>query len=274
MADAAQFSVIVMAGRRSGVVNPIAQRAGVSHKCLAPIRGKPLILHVFTALAETPGVKRVRVCMEPDGWDGVRALAGVLQEKDIPLDFVEARDSLADSAHAAAEGLEGPLLFTTADNVLSTPDAMLRTMQAVFAGSDVSVALARREAVLAARGEKPGPTTKNVGPYRFADGRFSNCNLYGLAGAHVIKAAEMFREGGQFSKNRGRLIRAVGLFNVILLLLRLVSLDAAMRRLSRRFGVSIAAARMLDGSQAVDVDSFRTYDFAEKILIQREVSAA
>ena len=30
-------TVIILAGQRAGVVNPLAARAGVSHKCLVPI---------------------------------------------------------------------------------------------------------------------------------------------------------------------------------------------------------------------------------------------
>ena len=38
---------IVLAGQRRGAANPLAVRAGVSHKCLAPIAGKPLVQRVW-----------------------------------------------------------------------------------------------------------------------------------------------------------------------------------------------------------------------------------
>ena len=44
---ASPVTIIVLAGQRAGVVNSLAARAGVSHKCLAPIRGRPLIAHVL-----------------------------------------------------------------------------------------------------------------------------------------------------------------------------------------------------------------------------------
>jgi GTP:adenosylcobinamide-phosphate guanylyltransferase len=263
---AERFSVIVMAAQRAGVVNPLAERAGVSHKCLVPICGKPLTQYVFEVLAGTPGVDRVRVCVEPEVFEPVRALGGSLEARGIPLEFVASAPSLADSAYASAEGLAGPFLITTADNVNMTPEAVLQTMGAIHAGADVTLALARREAVLAARGEVASSKTANVGPYRFSDGRFSNCNMYAMGGVGVLKAAEIFREGGQFSKDRGRLIRAVGRFNVLLYALKLLSLPGAMKRLSRRFGMRIEAVVLADGSQAIDVDNFRTYDLAEKIL--------
>ncbi len=273
MPDTPPFTVIVLAGQRAGIVNPIAERAGVSHKCLAPICGKPLILHVFEMLSETPGVQQVRVSMEQDGWEQVRALSGVVADKGITVDFTESKTTLPDSVYVAAEGIDGPILVTTADNVLTTTKAVLETMQPIFGGADASVGLTERDLVLAARGET-SQSKSTVGFYKFSDGRWCNCNLYAAAGRHVMQGAEIFREGGQFAKNRDRLIRAVGLFNVILLGLGLYSLDGAMRRLSKRLGISIAAARLDDGSQAVDVDSFKTYDFAEMILKQRAAAAS
>ncbi len=274
MAEAPNFTVVVMAGLRAGIVNPIAERAGVSHKCIAPICDKPLISYVFEMLADTPGVSRVRVCMEPDGWDAVGALSSPLDTKGIPLDFVESKISLTDSAYNAAQGIEGPILITTGDNVLTTPDSVLRTMKPIFDGADASVGLTRREALLAARGEKPGPENAKVGSYRFSDGRFCNCNLYAVGGSDVMQVAELFREGGQFAKNRDRLIRAIGLFNVAVMALGLVPLASGMKRLSKRFGIKIAAALIEDGSQAIDVDSFKTYDFAEKILKERQAASS
>ena len=49
------FTVVILAAQRAGVVNAVAQDAGVSHKCLAPIAGKPLIVHVIEALDGHPG---------------------------------------------------------------------------------------------------------------------------------------------------------------------------------------------------------------------------
>jgi len=274
MAEVPQFSIVVMAAQRTGIVNPIAERAGVSHKCIATICGKPLIQYVFEMVANTPGVARVRVCMERDGWDAVKALSGSLADQGIAFDFVESKTTLTDSAYAAAQGIDGPILVTTADNVLTTSEAVLTTMQPIFDGADASVGLTTRDAVIEARSASTLPDKNKVGAYRFSDGYFSNCNLYAVASADVMHAAELFREGGQFAKNRDRLIRAVGLWNVLLLMLGWVSLDGAMKRLSKRFGVNVAAARLADGSQAIDVDSFRTYEFAEMILKERASASA
>ena len=274
MADVRPFSVIVMAAQRAGVLNPLAARAGVSHKCIVPLRGKPLIEYVYEILADTPGVTHVRVSVEPEAWEPVRALAAPLAAKGITFDIVENETSIADSAYKAAEGIEGPFLITTADNVIMTPDAILKAMDPIWGNADVTIGLTTREAVLKARGEQSSPSNQNVGPYKLRDCRISNCNLYGFKGRHVLQAAEFFREGGQFSKNKGRLVRAVGVGTFILGALKLLTLEGLTKRLSKRFRVRIKSVVLEDGSQAIDVDNFRTYDLAEMILEKREAAGA
>ena len=53
----APVTIILLAGQRAGVVNPLAARAGVSHKCLAPIRGRPLIARVLDSARDAPGCR-------------------------------------------------------------------------------------------------------------------------------------------------------------------------------------------------------------------------
>lgn len=262
------FTAVILAAQRGGQLDPLAAEAGVTHKCLVPIVGRPLIQYVLEALAPARGLSRIRICIEPEAVDSVRAVIAACPDLDVPIDFVPARATITDSAYVSAEGVDGPILYTTADNVNLTPEAVERMMASVAAGSDGALGLASREAVLTARSESdlPPANVANVGPYRFADGAFSNCNLYALAGAHVLKMAEAFREGGQFSKKPRRLVGFVGLVNIVLFLFRLITLDQAMKRLSRRVGLKVNAVVLDDGTQAIDVDNPRTYRIAEAIL--------
>lgn len=251
------FTAIVLAAQRAGKLDPLAERAGVSHKCLAPILGEPLIRYVLAAIAPVPGLARIRICIEPFAMDAVRA---VLAPSAVHIDFVPSADTITESAYASAEGVEGPIVFTTADNVNLTSGAMREMLAALAGGGDVAVALATKAAVLAAHPEGQRRF------YSFADDSYSNCNLYAIGSRRALKAAEAFREGGQFAKNPKRLIRAFGLFNVLLVRYRLVSLAGAMRRLSRRFSLRIVAVVLADGAHAIDVDNPRTYDIAETVL--------
>ena len=130
------------------------------------------------------------------------------------------------------------------------------------AGDDGVVALARREDVLAAHPEGQRRF------YRFRDGAYSNCNLYGLS-RRGLTLAESFREGGQFAKHPLRIGRAFGFLNLLLLRYGLVTLERGMRRLGRRFGLTVSALVLADGAHAIDVDNRRTYDIAAGLLDRR-----
>ncbi len=256
---AERFTVVVLAAQRNGRLDPLAAEAGVTHKCLVPIGGQPLLTHVLSALAEVGDIDSVRISVEDGAADRLRPIATL---SGLPVSFVTAADNIADSVYRAAEGATGPVVVTTADNVLLTPAAVRQVMAELASGTDTVVALARKEAVLAAHPQGQRRF------YRFRDGEYSNCNLYGLS-CRGLKLAETFREGGQFAKNPMRIARAFGLVNLLLLRSGLVTLDRAMQRLARRFRVSVAAVVLADGSHAIDVDNKRTYEIAAELLDRR-----
>ena len=253
----AAFCAIVLAGQRVGRVDPLAEAHGVANKSLVEIGGQPLIRHVVDALAATPGLARLRIVVEPERIEAIRAVLRV------PAEFVSAADNLADSVYAAAEGVTEPMLITTSDNVLLTPGAVRATLQALAEGADVALALATEAAVKAAH---PDGQRRF---YRFADDAYSNCNLYALAGGAATKAAESFRSGGQFAKKPLRMIVHLGPINLALLLMGKLTLRGAIKRLSKRFRLRVEPVVLADGAHAIDVDNPRTYACAAEILRRR-----
>jgi GTP:adenosylcobinamide-phosphate guanylyltransferase len=255
------FTAIILAAQRDGKLDPLAERAGVTHKSLAPILGRPLLNYVLDALMAVPGLSRIRICIEPQAVEAVRAITDAVT--GMPVDFVAAKSTITESAYASAEGVAEPMVITTADNVNLTPGAIQQMVHAIAQGADAAVALATKGAVLAAHPEGQRRF------YQFSEDAYSNCNLYALSGPRGLRAAETFREGGQFAKNPKRLIRAFGLLNVLLVRYKLVSLEGAMKRASKRFGFRIDPVVLADGAHAIDVDNARTYDIAEIILKEK-----
>lgn len=258
---------IVLAGQRRGAVNPLATRAGVSHKCLVPIAGQPLIAHVLATLTALPALAEIRISVEPDAEEGLRPVLASFAAAGVPIRLVPSEARLADSLVAAAGEDAGPFLVTTADNVLLTPAAVAQ-VRAALEDADGVAAMARKSSVLAAHPEGQ----RNF--YRFRDDEYANCNIYGLANRKAIDAgAQVFRGGGQFMKSVWRMIAAFGLHNIVLLRLGAFSREAAMRRLSRRLGLVIKAIEFTDGALAVDVDNERTYRVCEELLAERAAGA-
>jgi GTP:adenosylcobinamide-phosphate guanylyltransferase len=255
----ARFTVIILAAQRNGRLDPLALEAGVTHKCLVPIQGRPLLAHVLAALARVDGIDDIRIAVEAGADDKLRTVA---EASGLPVRFTPAADNIADSIYAAAEGVTGPIVVTTADNVLLTPYAVGEVAARLSAGDDIVVALARKEDIQAAHPQ----AQRNF--YEFRDGGFSNCNLYGLS-QRGLKGAEAFRSGGQFMKNPMRIAHAFGIFNLLLMRFGWVTTERAMQRIGRRLGVTASRVILADGAHAVDVDNKRTYDIAAELLDRR-----
>jgi len=252
------FSAIVLAGKRDGRLDPLAANAGVSHKCLVPVAGKPMLLHVLEALDAAQGIGRIVVSIDtPD------IIAPLIRQLGSGRISVEpSAPNLVDSVFGAANASAPPFLVTTADNVNLTP-ASIAEILAASQGADAAVAFARRERVIAAH---PDGQRRF---YRFRGGEYSNCNTYVLGSREALKAAEVFRGGGQFAKFPMRIVRAFGLLNLIRFRYGLATLDGAFRGFSRRFGLTIRPVLVRDGALAIDVDNERTLHVAETILGER-----
>lgn len=260
------MSALVLAGRRGNTLDPLAAAAGVSHKCIVPVAGRPMIAHVLDALAASDAVREIIVSI--DEVDLLRSMPDVqrLIEAGM-LRLVEARPNLVDSIITAAEDAAFPLLVTTADNVLLDADSIMAIQRdARRAAADIAVAFARREAVLAAH---PDGQRRF---YRFSDGAYSNCNSYWIGKRDALKVAEVFRQGGQFAKHPLRIVSAFGVLNLLRFRFGIGSLQAAFARFSRRFRLSIRPVIFENGAIAIDVDNERTHGIAEQLLRDRVAS--
>jgi GTP:adenosylcobinamide-phosphate guanylyltransferase len=265
--SASPVTIIVLAAQRAGVVNPLAARAGVSHKCLVPIAGRPLIDHVLDTVTGFEGARAVRISLEPEAHGEVAKIAAAYADRGVPVEFVASERNIVDSVHAALDDGPGPFLITTADNVLLTHAGIgqVRDRVRLF---DAVLAFARKANVLAAHPDG------QRGFYRFRDDEYANCNIYAVADRKAFEAGgEMFRGGGQFMSSVWRMIRAFGPLNILMLRLGAFDREAAMRRLGRRFGLTIEATEFTDGSLAIDVDNERTYRVCEELLARRAALA-
>jgi len=213
---------------------------------------------VLEALDASPGIARIVVSI--DAPDVIAPLVRRLASGRINVE--PSAPDLVDSVFGAANASAPPFLVTTADNVNLTP-ASVAEILAASQGADAAAAFARRERVVAAH---PDGQRRF---YRFRCGDYSNCNTYVLGSREALKAAEVFRGGGQFAKFPMRIVKAFGLLNLIRFRYGLATLDGAFRGFSRRFGLAIRPVRVSDGALAIDVDNERTLHVAETILGER-----
>ncbi|WP_417620656.1 NTP transferase domain-containing protein [Parasphingorhabdus sp.] len=258
-----KFDVILLAAQRTGVVNPLAEAHGVSHKCLIPIAGEMLIVRTLQSVTSHPGCRAVHILIEPDGEAAVRPVAEEFARDDLPIHFIRSDSNIAESVLLGCKNGSPPFVITTADNVLIKHDCIDRAVRKLGEGADAVAGLANKDDIRAIH-----PLAQR-GFYEFRDNGYANCNLYGIANENALKAAEIFREGGQFMNNPKRLITAFGLVNILLMRFKWVTIDGAFKRMSKRFGITMRRVPLSDGTQAIDVDNERTYKIVEAILEDR-----
>ncbi|MEM7690666.1 MAG: NTP transferase domain-containing protein [Pseudomonadota bacterium] len=268
MAQNRKVTALIMAGKRSGALDPLAERAGVAQKCVVPVNGVPMVARVAQAVAGTPEVGEIRVVAHETKEVAAHPIIAQLIAQG-RLTFADGQFNIVDSVFSGAHGAQFPLLITTADNCLVTPEGyseFIAKCRATDAGG--AAGLARKEDVL-----KADPVGQKRF-YEFKDGQFSNCNMYWIGSQEALSAAEIMRGGGQFVKFPARIIKAFGFMNLIRFRLGIGSKEALFKQISKRFGFNMVPVELSDGHYAIDVDNERTFNVTEKILKQREGDAA
>ena len=257
-------SSLILAGRRPGIEDPLANAQGVADKCLVPVAGRPMIAHVLESAAASAAMHIFVSTHHAD-------LLGDLDDPVVKslgerLVIVPAADNLADSVVAVAGVAEFPLLVTTADNCLLTPATIAEIgAEATRLEIEAGVALARREDVLAVHPEGQRRF------YEFSDVAVSNCNAYWIGHPGALKAAEAFRGGGQFVKKPLRVMRAFGLINLLRFRFGLGPIHHVFRRLSRHLKVEIAPLLISNGATAIDVDNERSLRVTEALMTRPDI---
>ena len=59
-------SILILAGRRPGAVDALAEAHGVADKCLVPVAGRPMIAHVLDSAAATDAAELGSLRSSPD----------------------------------------------------------------------------------------------------------------------------------------------------------------------------------------------------------------
>lgn len=258
-----KVTALVMAGKRSGALDPMAAKAGVSQKCVVPVAGKPMIEHVIAALAGCERIGEIRVVAhETADIEAIPLVARLMAEGR--LSFRPGAHNLVDSVFAGVEGAAFPVLITTADNCLVTAGGYAEFAgKALAEGAEAAAAFARKEDVQAA------DPVGQLRFYEFDDGAYSNCNMFWIGSPRALAAAEVFRGGGQFLKFPARIAKAFGVLNLIRFRFGWGSRKNLFESVSRRFGFKVATVVVSNGEYAIDVDEVRSLGVTERLLARR-----
>ncbi|MBO9518739.1 MAG: NTP transferase domain-containing protein [Porphyrobacter sp.] len=254
-----------MAASRRGVDDPVAKLQQKSHKCLVEIGGQVMLEIVLEALIDSACFERVHVSVDrPDILTATPKMSAWVDEGRVI--FVQSHGNLADSVLKAVEEIGDalPLVITTGDNALHTPEIIRDFVRDVHASDDDAVVGLTREAVVLREYANSG-----LAFHRLKDGGFSSCNLYALKNQNALKAVKIFEGGGQFGKRHIRILKAFGLWPFIVYKLKLADVSGLVNVIGRRLRVSVEISWLDYPWGPIDVDHKLSYELAEATLAER-----
>lgn len=260
------FTALVLAGSRAGAADPVAAARGCSHKCLTPVDGTVMLERVVRTLVEAKHIGAIIISIENEA-----LLRSVPYMRELlnagRLIFSPAADNLYLSVKSAVGRTAAPypLLITTGDNALHTPDMLNHfTSECRKKPADVAAAMTPSDVILATY-----PDGKRAF-HRLQDGGWSSCNLYALMTGKGLVSARAFTGGGQFGKKPGRILKAFGLGFMIRYHFSLSTLDGLARHLSKRWSLTLRAVSMPFADAPIDVDTLEDLERTERILRSRK----
>lgn len=250
----APLAALVLAGQRPEG-DPMAEAAGIRLKAFLPVAGRPMLERVIEALRLSPGVGQVTVSI-PD--------PATLASRDVQAVKTEATPSL--SVLAAIDRLPSPLLVTTADHALLTPEMVERFVAGARAlgDADLVVGLVERATIEAVEHEARRTY------WRFRDGAYSGANLFYLKNPRARAAVAFWRRVEADRKKPWKIVQAFGLGLLLGYLLGRLTLDQATVQASSRLGCRVRALPLPFGEAAIDVDKPADLAVVERLLRLRE----
>ncbi len=262
------FTALVLAGRR-GPADALAEATGESHRALLEVGGVPMLVRVVRALQHARCVDGIWVSIdEPRALEASRELAEWIEAGEITPH--RSLDSPSRSVSDALDriGPEAPVLVTTADHALLTPEMLdWFAEEAARSGADLVVG-----AVAASRFRAAFPSARRTFIPLRGDA-YSGANLFAFRTPRARRAAAFWVRAERFRKRPWRLVGAFGPVTLLLFGLRRLDLDAALERVSRTIGARVRAALLPFPEAAIDVDRPSDLELASKLLAARESSA-
>lgn len=263
--DTPKYNVVLLAASR-GADDPMAKAFDIEHKCLIDIAGTPMIMRVLNVLRKSPEIDRIAISIEaPAVLKKARGFSKLPLKRRISI--VKSAPQISQSVMRAIKdaNFSYPILVTTADHALLTGDMLQHFCgTSSWSNADVTVGVAHEDVVKMAY-----PNAKRTF-FKFSDGRFSGCNLFGLLNEDSLKAVKFWQEIERERKRPWRIVKAFGIGRLATYLGGMLSLSKAMEQATELVGAEVEAVRIPFAEAAIDVDKPEDLTIAEEILASRE----
>lgn len=255
----APLTTLLLAGRRGGR-DALARAAGYSHKALMPVAGVPLIARVLDSLRAAEEIGNIVVSIDDAAvLRGVDVAAGL----DVHASRASPAASVADYLRTRSD--TGPVLVTTADHALLSPDVLAYFCGAArTSAADVVVGVVT-EAVF--RAQYPESRRTFVA---LEGERICGANLFLLRTSAAARAVRFWERAGQFRKRPWRLASLFGVGNLLRFACGRLGRQAAINRVSHVIGARVGIVELPFAAAAIDVDTPHDLATVERILTARD----
>lgn len=258
----APLTALLLAGRRGGR-DALAQVAGYSHKALLPVAGVPLIARVLGSLRAAEEIGNIVVSIDDASvLRGVDVAAGL----DVHASRASPAASVADYLRTRSD--TGPILVTTADHALLSPDVLAYFCSAARASAADVVVGVVTEAVF--RAQYPEARRTFVA---LEGERICGANLFLLRTQAAARAVRFWERAGQFRKRPWRLASLFGVGNLLRFACGRLGRQAAIDRVSHVIGARVEVVDLPFAAAAIDVDTPHDLATVERILTARDRTA-
>ena len=245
-------SVLILAGQREGVVDPLCAEAGVERKAIIPLLGRPMIDYVLSALDASEVNTPYHISGFQAEYDG-----RLIQSPSAP--------GPAESAYSALEkGISLPCLLTTCDHPLLSPEMIASFLtNARNSGADFCVGLAEKSIIQPAY-----PDVKRT-YLKFSDTSVSGCNLFYIANERGLRAISFWKQAQHLRKTPIKLAAQIGPKILMYYLLGRLTLTGAFEYASKTLGINAKPIILPIAEAAIDVDKPSDKRLVEQILKAR-----
>ncbi len=249
-----RVSVLILAGQRAGVVDPLLVDAGVEWKALLPILDVPMTDYVMAALDASAG-------LNTPYW-----VSGLDKNLINPkLNQSPSEAGPASSVVVAAQaGLPYPFMVTTCDHPLLTADMVDHFLcESQASGADFTLGLAVKNVIQPAY-----PHVKRT-YLKFKDQHVSGCNLFYIRNEKGLEAIKFWRAAQHDRKKPVKLARRLGIGMLLKYITGGLTLNLAFRHASKSLNINAKPIVLPFAEAAIDVDKPSDLTLVTEILSKR-----
>lgn len=256
------IAVLFADGRRN---DPLALWAKASAKPLVRLVNRPMVHWALDALVARDLFDHIEIASQNKA--RLEAELGPLLPEGAPVAFCDSAAGVVETIATLVAEADGPLLVTTSDHVLLTPETVCAFVAAAR-GADLAAGLVERRTLEAVF---PG---RHRTWLRSRDGVFASADLFWIGSARALPLIELWYGLERDRRPGWTARRCLGFLTLVGIRLNLLRLERLFARIGGRFGIELRPIVLNTAEACLAVANVADLRLAEQILLERHIARA